>query len=807
MISDLSNRYLLGASLLALTVFAAPVAAIAQEEAEPLDEETAEDLSDDVVDSMEERMTVTAQKREENIQDVPVAVTLLDSQTIEATFSRNIENLLNSVPTLNFRKGNTTRNSALFLRGIGTISFSTAAEPSVSTVVDGVVLARSGMAFSDLYDLERVEVLRGPQGTLFGKNASAGVLNIVTKRPGDELGGSISVSGFEEGEYQVTGAVDVPITDDIRSRFTFFYGTFDGNITNVAPVTEPLNGEDRVNGYEHVGIRGIVEWDVRPDLQVTVIGDYSEEDDDCCADILTTPPNDTPGGLLLTELLSSRGALPTGLDTRVVDHDLVTQTISQNAGISVQVDWDISSTLAFTSITAYRNWENQEIREGDFLSVGPTTILDTASGIQTPGTIQLHDDGPQEFDQVSQEFRFTSNTGGRFEWQAGVFYFHVNSDRQFTRFTEVCGESDSAPIAEIPGFALLPCDENDPGFLPASATANFSTTFDNVGVFGQATYDLLDDLRFTGGIRFNYDEVSFEHMRVNPTGAGAPGILPGDFMAEGDTDATAVTGKAAVQYDLTPDLLAYASYTRGYKGPAFNTFFNMTLEDTIPIEEETSNSYEGGVKATLLDGHLAVNVTGFFAEYNNFQANNFVIVGGEVTTNLTNAGDVSTRGVELDVFGEITDNWSVTGGFAYTDAEVDVSNAPQDILGGPFTAGARLAFAPEYALSAATDYVYPLPFSELNLHLNSDISWRSGQRSTIGPAEELDIDPYALWNASIGISNADDRYRASFIVKNIADVQFATINTGGGPFGTSRTQIPREADRFIGFNLRARFGI
>ncbi|MGF1454400.1 MAG: TonB-dependent receptor [Alphaproteobacteria bacterium] len=782
-------------STTALTGLAGAGTALAQQDAPAVKRE-----------AMMERMIITAQKREESLQDVPVAVTLLDSALIEASYSRNIESLANAVPTLNFRKGNTTRNSALFLRGIGTISFSTAAEPSVSTVVDGVVLARSGMAFSDLYDIERIEILRGPQGTLFGKNASAGVLNIVTKRPGDVLGGEVSVSGFEEGEYRVNGSFDVPITDDLRSRFSVFYGSFDGNITNQAPLTEPSNDEDRINGYDHIGFRGLVEWDAAPGVRFTLIGDYSEEEDDCCADVLTTPPDDSPLGLVLTDLLTERGALPTGLDTRVVDHDLVTQTISQNAGLSLQADWDILPTVSLTSITAWRSWDNREIREGDFLSVGPSTLLDTTTGVQSPGTIQLHDDGPQEFRQFSQEIRFTSSTGGRFEWQAGLFYFNVESDRQFTRFTEVCLESASAPIAEAGGFQLLPCDESDPGFLGASATADFSTTFNNFGLFAQATYDILEDLRLTGGIRYNYDEVSFEHRRVNPTGVPLPGVRAEDFAAEGDTDASAVTGKAALQYDLTPDLTAYVSYARGYKGPAFNTFFNMIDEDTIPIEEETSNSYEGGLKASLLNGSLAASITGFYAAYNNFQANNFVIINEQVTTNLTNAGDVSTRGVELDVFGSITDQWSVSGGFAYTDARVDESNAPPAAGMGSFSEGARLAFAPKYALSAATEYVVPLPFADLDVYLNSDVSWRSGQRSSIGPEDDLDIDAYGLWNASIGVGDRDDTYRLTFIVKNITDTQFETINVGGGPAGTTRTQIPREADRFIGVNLRARFG-
>lgn len=190
-----------------------------------------------------EEITVTAQKREENVGDVPVAVSVLGKNQIDSSFSSNLEDLQALVPSVSFRTGNTTRNSALTVRGIGTISFSVAAEPSVSTVVDGVVLGRSGQAFGDLYDLERVEVLRGPQGTLFGKNASAGVVNITTQRPGNELEGYLSGTFYQDNEYQLRARVGGPLTDTLRGSVTVLNSEFDGFITNV------FNNET-VNGYD-----------------------------------------------------------------------------------------------------------------------------------------------------------------------------------------------------------------------------------------------------------------------------------------------------------------------------------------------------------------------------------------------------------------------------------------------------------------------------------------------------------------------------------------------------------------------------
>src|SRR6056300_1369901 len=188
-----------------------------------------------------EEVVVTAQKREENLSDVPVAVTAMNTDKIEAAFANNLEGLQTMAPSVSFRKGNTTRNSALTIRGIGTISFSVAAEPSVSTVVDNVVLGRSGQAFADLYDLQRIEVLRGPQGTLFGKNASAGVVNMTTKRPGEEFGGYVEAQLYQDNEFILKANVNGPLSESVRGSLTVLDKQFDGYLTNV------FNGE-KTNG-------------------------------------------------------------------------------------------------------------------------------------------------------------------------------------------------------------------------------------------------------------------------------------------------------------------------------------------------------------------------------------------------------------------------------------------------------------------------------------------------------------------------------------------------------------------------------
>ncbi len=281
---------LAGTAILALAASAAFAQSPVADTATPTAASAAADDSGDII--------VTAQKRSERLQDVPVAVSVVSGAAIDNLGRTSLEGAQYLVPSLNFVKAGTALNQTLFLRGIGTTTLSIAVEPSVSTVLDGVVLSRSAEAFSDLVDIERIEVLRGPQGTLFGKNASAGVINIVSKRPGKELGGFVEGSYFfsNGAEYRVRGALDLPFDANVRTRTTAFYDKYDGNVFNQAP-----NVNSRVNGYEHYGVRSLLEADAGENVRITLIGDYHHNNDDCCADVIGGPPRfgaltATPGG-------------------------------------------------------------------------------------------------------------------------------------------------------------------------------------------------------------------------------------------------------------------------------------------------------------------------------------------------------------------------------------------------------------------------------------------------------------------------------------------------------------------------------
>lgn len=758
-----------------------------------------------VAEGVLEEIVVTAQKREQGLQEVPIAVSVLQSETIDAAFGKNIEDLQALVPSVSFRKGNTNRNSALTVRGIGTISFSVAAEPSVSTVVDGVVLGRSGQAFTDLYDLERIEVLRGPQGTLFGKNASAGVVNITTKRPTDEFSAYIDTSFFQDNEFRFKGKVAGGLGENARGSLTVARSEFDGFISNV------FNNEE-VNGYDHQGLRGMLEYDIADDLSMLAIVEHYEADDDCCADLEGLPSGRNPASEAVP---NSNGVVGNSadidLDQRRVDHDLVTETIDETTAFSIQFDKGFESGYELTSITAYRSWDNTEIREGDFTSIAGDSNL-PVFGVP----FQLHDVGAQEWTQFSQELRLSSPVDENFFWQAGLFWWNIDSERQFTREASCQNNGgQNQPILDAnPG---LTCNAND----IVSATGAMRTEFNNFAVFGQAEWDVTEELSLILGLRYTDDEVSFKHNRTNNDQFGRQGVgvrpaapnsqfsaASGGFNTnfDGDTDETNVSGKLSANWQFSESQSVYATYSQGYKGPAFNVFYNMGTNDTLPIGEETSDSFEVGYK--YVGETLYLSVTYFQTDIEDFQANNFDNSTGVTITRLTNAGDVTTEGFEADFIWTPTDALSITGGVAAVDAEIDSFNCPVDPTTGlppancSTRSGLAVPFAPDLKYSLMADYV--IPMDEMDIILNGSYVYTDEQRSTL-PSNSGTFSPvtllpdYGIFNASVGFSFNDDQFRVTVIGKNLTDESYVTTYSGDG----FRYQIPREADRFFGINLRA----
>jgi len=739
-----------------------------------------------------EEIIVTAQKREQSLQEVPIAVSVVSGDLLNAVGGVSIESLRRLVPTLNIRKTNTSLNQALFLRGVGTINFAIAAQPSVAFVLDGVVMSSAGEAFGDLYDVDRIEVLAGPQGTLYGKNASAGVVNVVSTKPGDDLGGYVDVGYYQDNEMRVKAALDAPITDKLRTRTTAFWGNFDGYIDNIS---DTKAGGD-VNGYDRWGVRSIWVADPTDNLKLTFIGDYRKSDDNCCAEIIGNAPTGAQAAAL--NILWS-GIDFQGVDTREIKQNLEMNSTEEAWGLSLQADWGIGEYV-LTSITAYRTWDATEYREGDWKDVA-------AAYVGNPFA-QQHDYGPQTLDTFSQELRIASPGGEFVDYVGGLYYATTSADRYFRRDTIVCTASTLA----VDATGQRPCTAAASTIVEPSADADFGADFDTFAGFADGTVNVSERWRLIAGIRWTNDDLSYFHnynfspipgpgIRTAPAGSGPVQQLRGDDSSD------EFSGRAGVQFDVTGDVMTYFTYSRGYKGPAYNVFFNMGPNNTEVLDPETVNSYEIGLKSTLLDDRLILNFAAWDAEYDNFQANNFTFLNGTLITTLTNAGTVTTEGASVDFLARPFDQLSLSGGIAYTDAKVDDWFTPPG-QNPTVRNGTQLPLAPEWKASLAAEYA--MEFGGYQVVPTLLFNYTGEQYADLNEPAALLIDSYATLDLALAISDAADRYRLSLFARNLTDQSFAVLMTGasGAPTtgGAPRLQIPRDAERYYGAEFRMNFG-
>jgi len=808
-------------------------------------------------DNAPPEIIVTAQKRSEPLQKVPVAVTVVSGDALAQLSSNNIEDAQQIVPALTFVKGDTSLNSALFLRGLGTVSFSIAAEPSVTSVLDGVVLARAGESFGDLYDIDRVEVLRGPQGTLFGKNSSAGVINVVTKEPSKDLSAYIDAGYFQGNEYKLKANISGPIGGGWRAGVTAFYSQYDGNIYDQALQTQ-------INGYKHYGARGQMVGDIGPNLHAKLIVDYRNADDQCCAFVIgalspgTLATSATSGSPTVSAAnLAIESLLPpaNGGGTNQTIAGLANRTEEETYGASLQLDYALGRHT-ITSITAWRSWKNEEIRDGDWLNQ-PYVYYNGSAYTNFP---LQHDDGPESAHTFTQELRLTSPAGGFVDYVAGLFYYQAVAARSFTRTDTYC-VPNVAPAAN----SLLGCTASNATLYNPSGTANFGSTFDNYAAYGQATWHFGPKIRLVTGLRYTHDKVSAYHSRVDnfssaPNGtkftSGTFSIAPAGIGANFDsgvyqyylanagayggsngvpwsdqTSADNVSGKAALEFDLGPHHLLYGSYSRGYKGPAYNVFFNQSSLNTQPIAAELSDAFEVGLKNSFDHGRLILNIDGFYDKVSNYQANYPTTVNGTVTTTIINAGQVSSRGVEVEWLFRPVRVFTVNGGVSYTDAHVDQFNIPTGSGTTTYIApGTPLAFAPKFKASLGVNYIAELARAPFNLEFNGEGSFVSSQVSTLAPNggnnltlpagtanyavntnailafQQLTIGGHDLIDASIAAVDKAKHYRLAFIVKNLFNEHYASTIGSGGPGGSYQYQIPRDSNRYWGLTFRYSFG-
>lgn len=731
-----------------------------------------------------EQVIVSATRRDQDLQSVPLAVSIISGSDLERANRTSVNGLASQIPTVNFRTQSSNKDTSLFIRGVGTISTSPGVESSVSTVIDGVVYGARGQATLDLLDLERVEILRGPQGTLFGKNASAGVINIVTKSPTQELGSYLDVAYFGGGdELRVRSGVSGGISDSVKASLTGLYATYDGNVTNVR------NG-DKVNGYRHTGGRAKVEIAPTETVNVTLSADYVHSNDDVVSVISGTTLTAYQTGVVTANPAFAAAVLPVvaSSENRQITSDMSTHVEDDNWGLAGQIDWQLGD-YSLTSITAYRNWKNVQFQDGDRLS----QIYQ-----QFP---QSHDRGDLAFEQYSQELRIASPTGQFVDYVAGLYWFRGVDEETYRRNVVRCTGSTSTPVAA----GATPCFAGSATFTNDFGRADYGTRSTNYAVFGEATLNFTAHFRGILGGRWTHDDLSYAHARVSSaTATNSPPGIRVPYSSFGSTSEDGFSGRVGAQFDLTETVTSYATYSRGYKGPAYNVYFNMQAIDTPVLKPEESDSYEIGLKSRLFDNRLTANVAVFDTTYDNYQANFFDLVGTAVVTRLINAGKVNTRGVEVDLAARPIPNLTVAGGAAYIKARIDEFNCPPGAAASCAVNGKPLPYSPDWKANVRANYTIPLSaLGGWDLELGTDYGWQSKTQYDISQSPDAIQDAYGIWNASVSLVAPTAGWRASVAVKNIADQSYASY-LGVGSTYVNRV-VPRDDERYFGFSLRKDF--
>lgn len=689
-------------------------------------------------------VTVTATRREESLQKVPVAVTVVDGEQLEREGRASISSIVQEIPTLNYRASGSNKDSSLFVRGIGTISTSPGVEPSVATVIDGVVYARPGQSTLDLLDVERIEVLRGPQGTLFGKNASAGVLNIVSRDIADETHGYVDYSHYGGGnENRLRFGIGGRLTDTLKGSLTTSLGTYDGNVENVA------NGHD-ANGYDRKGVRGKLQFEPNDALRLTLIGDYSDGENG------TVPTVVIPNAAVAAAL----GTATPGRENRKVNSDYRTYVEDTNKGLALQADWSLGD-YTLTSISAWRGWQNTQYQDNDNVAALPTRAL--------------HDKGQVDFNQYSQELRLASPKGQFAEYVLGTYLFHGKSEERYRRL------SVNASV-------------------PNRGRADYSSTNDSYALFGESTFNLRSDLRAIFGLRWTLDQIEYDHRRVSTSATPVNAIRP-SYASSGSHQDSGVSGRVGLQYDINDNLSTYATYSRGYKGPAYNVYFNMQAADLEPLDPETSDTYEIGLKSTAWNDRLTANLAVFHSTYDDYQANVYDLLGTSVITRLVNAGTVTSKGVELDYALQLTRQLKLSGALAYTQARIDEFACPSGSVANCNVNGKPLPFTPDWKSYVRADYSIPLS-NGWDLELSTDYNWQSEVQYNIDQTESTIQGAFGIWNASVALADYNQGWRVALLAKNLTDKSYSPSLTAGS--NVTRI-VPRDDERYFGVQVRKDF--
>lgn len=772
-----------------------------------------------------ETLVVTAQKREANLIDTPVAVSVLGGETLDLTQSRDVVSLQEFVPSLRVEQRSRPGITEFQIRGIQTSADAIGLEPSVGVFVDGVYRARQGAAINDFLGLERVEVLRGPQSTLFGRNSSAGVVHFISARPSfDWLAeGEVTAGNFDQ--VVVKGAVSGPLLGDVAAlRLDGVFHRRDGFFENTV-TGEDLNDRDRIN------LRGQLLFNLGPDADFRLIGDYGKVDEACCAAPFTEQLPVNAGALAFL------GAAPVDPDpfAREVALDEPVGSELTTSGVSGELSWDLGG-VTLNAITAHRWFSDVNAIDADF------TDLELSQGLSQDNS----------YTTFTQEIRLTSERGGRFDWMGGFFYY----DNDLTADNTVLFGEALRPFADLATGNAISGLENilalaglaQPGSFLAGGQGlveRFDLTTESWAVFGQVDVYLTDRLTLTGGLRYGQEDkrVAADIAIDDPFAAldlsnlevlallpppdvvpGSPGPLPVDaflplvpFQFNPPADSFRDTRSednvgfnTILSYDWSDRLSTYVSYAEGYKPGGFNTSASASRTGVFQFEDERTKSYEAGLKTVLWDGRAAVNLAYFDQRVEDFQANSFT----GTTFTLANAGALDIDGLEFESQLRPLDGLTLTGTLTWlTTAEYDVfTNAPCPPLdmrptclidGVQDLSGENIAFVSPLTAAVTGAYTFPL-IERFDGFVQGSVYYVDGLDlgSDLDPAKFQPA--YATVDASIGVQTKSGQTQLQFWVQNAFDAEYLTaeFDSVGQPGSLNGFPGP---PRTFGATLRVRY--
>lgn len=726
--------------------------------------------ADDDPGVMLEEIIVTAQKRSQSLQDVPIAVSVISGDKIASADLKNLQEMSQYVP--NFYQVATPTSNVVYIRGIGSAP-NAGFEQSVGTFNDGIYLGRARQTLAPMFDLARVEVLKGPQSILFGKNTSAGAVSINSNRPDYEFAGRVSALYGTENERQLQGYVNGALSDSVAGRLSLYGSAQDGWVEN------EFDGEDGPATTDY-GVRLGLVFDPSDTFSGFVKGERSyRKQEGAPYEIFQISQNDDNGTLVPPHL--------TGLDAKQDfktnygnSGDIGNNTTESKITIDnalVQLDFQLGEHT-LTSVTGYTGYDFSSDADLDF----------------TPSNLINSTDGSEKFSQWSQELRLVSPAGERFEYITGVYWQRAHVDIQQPVGFEFSTLVPAAALVGADGFRQQDFDQ-----LATTASGFF-----------QGTFSIIDSLRIKFGARYTYEKktldrsLSLTQYDGQPMSQAAidvvwqPRLNTVPYEVSLDRSEDNWTPMLALEWDVTDNAMAYISYTEGFKGGGYDsTHSNGNDLSSLEYEPESTQSFEIGSKMSFAGGRGNLNLAAFNTKFKDLQVSVFDGLAG---FNVSNAAEATTRGVEMDGRWLVTSDFVVSGSVAWLDYKYDdYAGAPcnnpqlaQQIVntGAPDgcvndLSGETVNYAPEWTASLSGTYTAHLG-DRLDMLFTLDANYRDDYFLGADLDPSLVQDAYWKLNARIALVEVTGRWEVALIGKNLTDSVSYSAGTAV-PFGSSNT--------------------